>query len=63
MNLKALSTKTLVRFLSELRGLMEYYLERNQNVEYETALKLYDEAMKELHHRTESLNDFQRLKY
>lgn len=63
MNLNKLSNKTLIRFLSELRGLMEYYLERNQNVEYETALKLYDEAMEEFHHRTESLNDFQRLKY
>lgn len=48
MNLKKLSTKTLVRFISELRGLMAFYGERGQAIEVETAQKLYNEANQEL---------------
>lgn len=48
MNLKKLSNKTLVRFISELRGLLEFYSERGQVIECETAQKLYNEANQEL---------------
>lgn len=63
MNLKKLSNKTLVRFISELRGLMDFYAERGQHVEYATAETLYNEAKAEFRTRTESLGNFERLKY
>lgn len=63
MNLKVLSNKTLVRFLSELRGAMDIAAEKHQDVEYRTLEKLYNEAMSEFRDRVQNLLEFGRFQH